>query len=331
MSGSDEQTVDSRRCGVCDGHFPSAVTDKTSMFPRSTSKSITAPAILRFVYNECKIRLRLWWALSKIYTRSLTEDVTTPAILRSIQNGCRICTSLWYTLSEIYGRSLTEEVEIDWQYGKDVWESAWISVGPDDSEMQLWEFVVSTDRRSPVTRQHGSHLLTESMHEGPSCRPPSCGRTGCEWCERVPPTNRAPSGYTGSHEALQTIRQWLKECIDDHPKCGGNKPNPLPTRVVEILDHDSAHCRLLITEEDQLDRYACLTHRWAAETEGASLKRDNLEAFQERIPPTCLYPLLRDAIRVAGELGLRYIWIDCMVSIVPIDPSDPSVATSNPA
>jgi hypothetical protein len=53
----------------------------------------------------------------------------------------------------------------------------------------------------------------------------------------------------------------------------------------------------------------------------SSLTRKSLEVYMDRVPDHALYPLLKDAIFVAGLAGLRFIWIDCLC-IVQDDAED---------
>lgn len=146
---------------------------------------------------------------------------------------------------------------------------------------------------------------TESLHFRNEINAVSCSRARCQWCKERSPEDHCPTDDTKSPETMRIIHSWLSSCVKYYDKCGEGQEYVLPKRIVEIVDHNSAQCRLPVTNNSQTDQYACLSHRWYAETETASLKRDDLDEFQERIPQERLYPLLRDAIQMACELGLK--------------------------
>lgn len=123
-----------------------------------------------------------------------------------------------------------------------------------------------------------------------------------------------PSGDTGSEKALDRLRRWLSRCTVEHTHCGGVDPKLMPHRVLEIEDYKTGRVRV-INSRGMHEKYACLSHRWCHETEVASLLKANLEEYAERVPDVALYTLLKDAIRIAGLAGLRFIWIDCLCII----------------
>ncbi|KAI0203400.1 heterokaryon incompatibility protein-domain-containing protein [Astrocystis sublimbata] len=116
---------------------------------------------------------------------------------------------------------------------------------------------------------------------------------------------------------MARIQGWINACVANHshPGCGNELEMLLPkgVRMLEIEDHRQAKVRLI--ENLPKAKFAALSHRWGPKTETASLKQANLNEFQKQVPRSSLYELLRDAIQVAGEIGLRYIWIDCLCII----------------
>lgn len=242
------------------------------------------------------------------------------ALEASAEWGCRICSCLWQTFSKHYGADLDTHMCIEMSPDLDsfriipeVFDAKGLVGGQ-------WDIVVSPRNSTTVIKKAKSgQSLTNNAEEEkgkelPPARPLACGRAGCRWCEIAPRRYQHPTGFTGSAGAIDAIRGWLSRCIQEHTGCGGDQKYPLPKRVLEIVDHKSAEVRLVVTDGRQEDKYACLSHRWCADTEKASLKSKDVEGFQQAVPQQRLYALLRDAIWAAGELGLKYIWIDCMVS-----------------
>ncbi|KAI1386720.1 uncharacterized protein F4822DRAFT_445005 [Hypoxylon trugodes] len=122
---------------------------------------------------------------------------------------------------------------------------------------------------------------------------------------------------TGSAETMERIKEWSNDCSTNHSCClhGGIVVTALPReiRILEIMDHKSARVRLVDGTSNA--KFAALSYRWGPKTKAASLTRGKLDKFRQEVPQSSLYKLFRDVITVAGELGLKYIWIDCLCII----------------
>jgi hypothetical protein len=92
--------------------------------------------------------------------------------------------------------------------------------------------------------------------------------------------------------------------------CGQGQETFLPTRILDV----SASKVRLCERDDQLGRYAALSHCWggriAAQTTSATHA-----AFKEQIPWNQLPKTFQDAITFTRNLGLQYIWIDSLCII----------------
>jgi len=119
-----------------------------------------------------------------------------------------------------------------------------------------------------------------------------------------------------SDESFQQAREWIHDCLHKHPNCPEPATPELPTRVVEILDDG----KLRVHDTGGEASYAALSYCrggiQAFETTLSSLK-DRKEGFSMNFLPQTL----QDGVKVATELGLRYIWIDslCIVQDSPAD------------
>ncbi|KAH8763870.1 heterokaryon incompatibility protein-domain-containing protein, partial [Hyaloscypha finlandica] len=91
-----------------------------------------------------------------------------------------------------------------------------------------------------------------------------------------------------------------------------------PTRLLYLGGKDP--CLLLVSERDKASRYATLSHCWGS-LSFQTLKKDNLNAFQKRIPTEALTNTFQDAIYIVRYLGLNYLWIDSLC-IVQDDEND---------
>lgn len=86
----------------------------------------------------------------------------------------------------------------------------------------------------------------------------------------------------------------------------------LPTRLVDIGNSDSAAIRLAITEEDHVQGpYMTLSHCWG-DALFLQLTQTTFSSLRGGIPFETLPVTFREAIHVARQLGVRYLWIDSL-------------------
>jgi hypothetical protein len=102
---------------------------------------------------------------------------------------------------------------------------------------------------------------------------------------------------------------WLKVCRESHNKCNKHIGQISPSRLVST-DRDLTRI-VLRNELEGLPAYATLSHCWG-KAKFDTLKRDNVDAFREQIPEQALSQTFKDAIIIAQELGISYIWIDSL-------------------
>ncbi|KAH7079635.1 heterokaryon incompatibility protein-domain-containing protein [Paraphoma chrysanthemicola] len=112
--------------------------------------------------------------------------------------------------------------------------------------------------------------------------------------------------------ALPLASRWLENCRKAHWQCNYRREQITPHRLVTT----DQNCTRLRLREDFLDppEYATLSHCWG-EKKFVTLERHNLGNFKERIPQEALPQTFIDAILVARELGILYIWIDSLCII----------------
>ncbi|CAJ2513530.1 Uu.00g016490.m01.CDS01 [Anthostomella pinea] len=221
---------------------------------------------------------------------------------RSSKRGCHMCTHIKTTLVDHYGEGQVDDIN---------WERGGFFVGP---TMEPWDaFMLADDDSRDGEEFHGKGEAAQDQ----TVLHPFLGRFS------------HPSGDTSSAKALGRFQGWLSRCLEEHTHCGGSDEKPMPHRVVEILDYETAQVRLVDTRGTH-GKYACLSHRWCPETMPASLTTRRRLVFEDQIPESSLYPLLREAIAVAGQAGMRFIWIDCLC-IIQDDPHDWAVEASTMA
>lgn len=117
------------------------------------------------------------------------------------------------------------------------------------------------------------------------------------------------SSSLGANGILAMASMWMKNCCNFHALCNRNSQPTIPTRLVSTFENQP---RLhLSTDFQNCPKYATLSHCWG-KGHFLTLKKDNIRQFKEGIPKAALSKTFKDAIHVAKELGIPYIWIDCI-------------------
>lgn len=118
------------------------------------------------------------------------------------------------------------------------------------------------------------------------------------------------------------LREWLRAC-DEDCECYKNHTQQrlLPTRVLDVGNQKDQKPLLHETADGEEGRYIALSHRWGNPTETEKAKfctyACNIEERRRGIDFNSLPKTFRDAMTVARELGVRYLWIDSMCIIQP--------------
>ncbi|KAF8846946.1 HET-domain-containing protein [Acephala macrosclerotiorum] len=139
-------------------------------------------------------------------------------------------------------------------------------------------------------------------------------------------------GYlaTGPQWILSTkrwVNRCIEKCVNNHGECPALKESRLPTRILRIqgpLNSPKVHLHESV-EQDQA-KYACLSHCWGDAREGyiplqTTHENNLLERFRLNIPWKDLPLTFQDAIVVALELEIEYLWVDSLC-IIQDDDSD---------
>ncbi|KAK7946402.1 uncharacterized protein PG986_010723 [Apiospora aurea] len=116
----------------------------------------------------------------------------------------------------------------------------------------------------------------------------------------------------GEAESLDMAKRWLRDCLESHTSCRSVGKHGAPTRLLWIGDENS---RLVLTKEmEHSPPYVTLSYCWGLEP-FAMLTSETFNAFLNAVPVPELPPTVRDAIHIARQLGLSYIWIDSLCII----------------
>jgi len=121
---------------------------------------------------------------------------------------------------------------------------------------------------------------------------------------------------TASSSAMGLARYWMKTCTAKHGDCGqplALDHAELPTRILD-LGHTPSDIVTLCESRGRRGRYLCLTYCWGT-ADFTMTTPDTLESHQKGIQISDLPQTFQDAIHIARELGIRYVWIDALCII----------------
>ncbi|PQE22128.1 HET domain-containing protein [Rutstroemia sp. NJR-2017a BBW] len=109
------------------------------------------------------------------------------------------------------------------------------------------------------------------------------------------------------------IRYWHQRCVADHEFCCDNQGSTVPTRLLDIGLAERPFIRLIETS-DEHKKYIALSYCWGKIKQPRTLC-ENIEAFKSNIEESMLPATIRDAIKIARELQVRYLWVDALCII----------------
>ncbi|KAH6856280.1 hypothetical protein B0I37DRAFT_72669 [Chaetomium sp. MPI-CAGE-AT-0009] len=146
------------------------------------------------------------------------------------------------------------------------------------------------------------------------------------WTIRSSASRTAPAIQTLSDTnvhplAIQQIKSWIRLCVEEHVNCKSSIvfPQDSSFRLVDIgrgaddeihlIDVGNGRGSGMGVEEPE---YITLSYRWTAETERTSLKTLNKRDFYRSIPTDGWPKVYQDAVSIARQLDVRYLWIDAL-------------------
>jgi len=126
---------------------------------------------------------------------------------------------------------------------------------------------------------------------------------------------RKVPGSSRDGASLDQAARWLAECRNNHEQCGAKEVGFRPTRLLFLGDKVQNTIRL-VENEASCPIYAALSHRWSKETQQVRLEHHNMAQRKQDGISLCEFPpMMQDAISVLRQLGILYVWIDCMCII----------------
>lgn len=170
-------------------------------------------------------------------------------------------------------------------------------------------------------QRHPDHYHPEVERVSPK-HPPWTDFQGVSWTKPI-------LDYTGRDTARQ-IESWLRECVDEHSKCGtalcgeiiekdpetsSLDRSALPLRVLDVGSVDSPLVKLIVTAPTTpAAPYVALSHCWGPPDKQPL--RTTWDTFMEHtrsgIPMVRLPRTFVDAVCITRGLGIRYLWIDSL-------------------
>jgi hypothetical protein len=113
--------------------------------------------------------------------------------------------------------------------------------------------------------------------------------------------------------SVQIIREWLNSCTEQH-NCISDQLPKLPTRVLDLAPLADGHDLVLFESGPVNARYMTLSHCWG-ESKMIETRKETLRDMKNGIPSSTLPQTFQDAIAIAQDLGIRYLWIDSLCII----------------
>lgn len=122
--------------------------------------------------------------------------------------------------------------------------------------------------------------------------------------------------------SIARLRQWMDECLSSHENCRKNivtqDDSNRPARLLDlslIQRHGESGIRLVETLSGISYQYACLSHRWDNALKHHQTTTKNLSQFLGFLSLEKLPANFRDAVSIARDLNIQYLWIDSLCII----------------
>ncbi|OAQ68963.1 heterokaryon incompatibility protein (HET) domain-containing protein [Pochonia chlamydosporia 170] len=132
------------------------------------------------------------------------------------------------------------------------------------------------------------------------------------------PVYPCPSPGPSLRWTLRSDEMGTPTRIDKAMTCVGTST----MRLIDIgMDSDSNIHVIEVDSKTNTLEYITLSYRWNTETGRTSLRKENKQEFYTSIPTNRWPQIYRDAVVVARQLGVRYLWIDSLC-IVQYDDND---------
>lgn len=126
----------------------------------------------------------------------------------------------------------------------------------------------------------------------------------------------------GSPTHIEVLGQWIRDCDQKHQCLHSQEAPFLPTRLIYVGKNASERARLIRGTENlaKETKYLALSHRWGSPPNSLEGKivctdRNNIDRLCRGLDDSELPPMFLDAILIARELKVEYLWIDSLCII----------------
>jgi len=103
------------------------------------------------------------------------------------------------------------------------------------------------------------------------------------------------------------VRSWISKCQKNHRLCGSKKKSRNTLPYIYLLDCFEGE----VTRRDPSERYLALSYVWGPPTSQPSTQATAQAAWPKNAFSINDAPLtVQDAVQVAKEIGIKYLWID---------------------
>lgn len=124
------------------------------------------------------------------------------------------------------------------------------------------------------------------------------------------------SENTHSIKTFSLAKKWIAECVANHEQCSksATKKGWYPTRLLQVESSSDSDLqwRLLETKSARVEGpYTTLSHCWGS-AHSINLTTENYAGMLLWKSAAVLPQLYKDALHVAHNLGISYLWIDAL-------------------
>jgi len=156
--------------------------------------------------------------------------------------------------------------------------------------------------------------ISNGFLTGPTISPLLTPRASLPYLARGAPSPL----YTGSSQSLRLVKEWLDRCVKTHTTCRTSAARQLPSRLLHIAGRGQ-ETEVQLVRTDTLPvgadvRYVALSYCWGSQST-QKLTVSTEKSLVQGVKARSLPQTIKDAIAVASELGLSWIWVDSLCII----------------
>jgi hypothetical protein len=235
----------------------------------------------------------------------------------SANSGCTMCAQFLRS-TNVHGRPVTKEEMEQFRLARSKDNGAYQTIGLEEQfilwlDFSLWYAPETEDDSEHTTKDNPDIQMDILMvpvqfySKLITLETPSVSIMTNYFEDRT--ASRSDCFHHDTKESLTMASQWFKVCRESHSKCNTHIGQISPSRLVST---DRNLTRIVLRNElEGSPAYATLSHCWG-KAKFDTLKRDVLDTFREKIPEKALSQTFKNAIFIAQEVGIPYIWIDSL-------------------